>query len=908
MKQNYLLFSLALTVLLSVTNDIWAQKSTFKNGPSLVDTNGNVIHAHGVGIIKVGSTYYMIGEDRRNIYSFKGVNMYSSEDLVNWKFENTIISTETHPDLSSKKRFIERPKIIYSPEIDEYVVWVHWESSNYGAAQAAVFKSKTITGDYTFVRNMRPNKKMARDCNLFVDDDGKAYFIAAGDENVTLYLHELTSDFLDITGKFWKLFPKKRREAPVIFKDNGIYYMLTSGLSGWSPNQGAYATASSITGPWSPLKRLGNSTTWNTQPANIISVTGTNKTTWIYVGDRWQDPNLVMSKNIFLPLSVGDGKVTLDYVHEWSIDMTTGEWRSEDSNQYISKLDWKIVSVSSEETQKEQRQAVNAIDGDLNTFWHSNYSDGAKHPHELIIDMGKFYDVNGFAYVPRQDGNASGLLETFQLFLSTDGNNWGDPVAGGWISQQADIGFKTTEARFVKFVSRSSFRKNAHVTIAEFNLFTNSSCTSEVTLNYMIDGEAQLEEPVLGELDIALKNGQDLKLKVGNDYKYGSTIWTGPNEFYNSTAERDSKAREANKNSFDPKDAGRYVLTYLDERQCSSIGVFNVTSNGCAPSPLTSRYSVNGGKFKTGKTINVHLGDKIELAPQPDNGLWSWSGCGVSREERKLTIEPTSSCTLKAVFTNNCGEKSSVEVKVNVKTGSGLGGVYRIMNRKSSKCLRPLDASVLEGTKVVQYEKEDIATEEWKAIEIETGIYTIEHKESGLVLDIEGASKDKGAKNIIWSGTGDDNQKWRLIDQGGDYFHIKNVNSGLLLDISGGSTANNAFNIQWKDNGGHNQDWLLMAVKNGETELLSVKQKDAQEHVFLYPNPVRDVIHIDLGEAFLSEAKVQILNSFGQIELQKKLNNEHILRIGIEELETGVHVLKVTGRDKSVTKRFLKVK
>ena len=51
-----------------------------KNGEKWLDTDGNIIHAHGGGIIKKGDTYYWYGEDRRdNIY----ISCYASKDLMN---------------------------------------------------------------------------------------------------------------------------------------------------------------------------------------------------------------------------------------------------------------------------------------------------------------------------------------------------------------------------------------------------------------------------------------------------------------------------------------------------------------------------------------------------------------------------------------------------------------------------------------------------------------------------------------------------------------------------------------------------------------------------------------------------------------------------------------------------------
>jgi len=47
---------------------------------------------------------------------------------------------------------------------------------------------------------------------------------------------------------------------------NGTYYAITSWSSGWNPNQGAYSTATSITGPWDAQKNIGTTRPTNPSP------------------------------------------------------------------------------------------------------------------------------------------------------------------------------------------------------------------------------------------------------------------------------------------------------------------------------------------------------------------------------------------------------------------------------------------------------------------------------------------------------------------------------------------------------------------------------------------------------------------------------------------------------------------
>lgn len=78
---------------------------------------------------------------------------------------------------------------------------------------------------------------------------------------------------------------------------------------------------------------------------------------------------------------------------------------------------WKFVSLSSEETQREDGAAENAIDGQISNFWHSRWSkDQAKPPHYFVIDMGADVEVAGFRYTPRQD-NRSGRVRAWRFYL-----------------------------------------------------------------------------------------------------------------------------------------------------------------------------------------------------------------------------------------------------------------------------------------------------------------------------------------------------------------------------------------------------------------------------------------------------------------------------------------------------------
>ena len=353
---------------------------TLRNGALWKDDRGEVVQAHGAGFLQVGDTWYMIGEDRNNTWN-PDVNMYSTKDFVNWKFERKIIRNgSTHPSLGNG-RFIERPKLMYCRKTGKYVVWCHWEQGNYGASEAAVFYCDSVNGDYKFHWAGRPLGVKSRDCNVFVDDDGTAYFISTIEENQHLGLFRLSDDYLSAV-EYTELFKWQSREAPAIVREGDTYFMMFSACSGWDPNQASFSWSKSLTSGWSSRTNIGNSVAYDTQAASILTIKGSEGTSYVYVGDRWQDPGLAESKTILFPISFKNNTITFNYVPRFDMNLPTGQCRTTGMTHLVSKEGWKVRACSSEETSSENGASSNAIDGRTDTKWHTRYSGGGSEaPH-----------------------------------------------------------------------------------------------------------------------------------------------------------------------------------------------------------------------------------------------------------------------------------------------------------------------------------------------------------------------------------------------------------------------------------------------------------------------------------------------------------------------------------------------
>lgn len=297
------------------------------NGNLWLTTEGDTVQAHAPGFLRLGDTWYMVGEDRGREWR-PDVNLYSSKDLQHWHFEKKIIENGvTSPDLG-KSRMIERAKLLYNKKTKRFVVWCHWESSNYGASEAACFSSDKIDGTYRLEWSGRPQGIKSRDCNVFVDSDGTAYFISTTVENQHLGLFRLSDDYLSVV-EHTRLFAGQRREAPAIVKLGQRYFMFSSACTGWAPNQCKLSWSDNLKEDWSQLENIGDNKAFRTQPAAILEVKGTKDTTYLYVGDRWKDPNLAQSKTIIFPVTFTDTSCDFRYRDSFEINFKTGEWRED---------------------------------------------------------------------------------------------------------------------------------------------------------------------------------------------------------------------------------------------------------------------------------------------------------------------------------------------------------------------------------------------------------------------------------------------------------------------------------------------------------------------------------------------------------------------------------------------------
>ncbi|MGE5395703.1 MAG: glycoside hydrolase family 43 protein [Candidatus Saccharibacteria bacterium] len=349
----------------------------FTPGEIWKDNTGTHINAHGGGILFYKGVYYWYGEHKAGgelgNTAQVGVGCYSSSDLYNWKNEGITLKVNETDPLSdiAKGCILERPKVIYNARTKKFVMWFHLElkDKGYDAARSGVAVSDKPTGPFTYVKSFRPNAgfwpvnvqpfhkkpvapwvksnycggkgclpaspdsvnllgrdfkggQMARDMNLFVDDNGAAYHIYSSEENSTLHISKLTDDYLSYSGQYCRVFSGRYMEGAAMFKRKGKYYIFASDCTGWAPNAARSAVASDIFGEW---KELGNpcvgkdsALTFYSQSTFVLPVQG-KKDTYIFMADRWNPKDAIDGRYVWLPVTFEGDKPTIRWYDQWDI-------------------------------------------------------------------------------------------------------------------------------------------------------------------------------------------------------------------------------------------------------------------------------------------------------------------------------------------------------------------------------------------------------------------------------------------------------------------------------------------------------------------------------------------------------------------------------------------------------------
>src|SRR2546421_9473341 len=114
--QQFLKMQFFIVYFFAAASGLFAQKQkAIYPGEIWPDNRDKHIQAHGGGIIKIKGTYYWYGEERSQGLdtNMRYVSCYSSNDLMNWKFQGDVLKIPD-PENLGPRWVLERPKVYYN--------------------------------------------------------------------------------------------------------------------------------------------------------------------------------------------------------------------------------------------------------------------------------------------------------------------------------------------------------------------------------------------------------------------------------------------------------------------------------------------------------------------------------------------------------------------------------------------------------------------------------------------------------------------------------------------------------------------------------------------------------------------------------------------------------------------------
>ncbi|WP_316765805.1 family 43 glycosylhydrolase [Pedobacter frigiditerrae] len=408
-KQTRYSFIIAIFFVLTIVHIAKAQTNNIKNDVFWNTKDGKPIYSQGGGIFKFADPktgikkYYWYGvnyaeADKYRIdpsitqpkATFESVTCYTSTDLVNWTFENDVLTkAETN---KTSKTWVGRLGVAYIKQLKKYAMFVQH------GGKVLITVSDTPAGEFTWHQEISMLEMIGTtntgDQTVFTDEDtGKSYLVYSyGRGRNKIYVSEIgvkdgKVNLLDCT----QIFKGESREGNCMFKYNGKYYMFASNIYGWDGSLAYYLVSDNIRGPYTPTNNMlvmkGSEADYAhiTQTGFFVNVKGSEQETVIYCGDRWADfAGNGLGYNQWFPISF-DGKTPyFNSLNSWNLDAKTGKWNVAKDNDYVR-------NGSFEADRKRIPSVVKPVQTQL-TGWTTQIIEGNK----ISLDSAQSPDLNYF--------------------------------------------------------------------------------------------------------------------------------------------------------------------------------------------------------------------------------------------------------------------------------------------------------------------------------------------------------------------------------------------------------------------------------------------------------------------------------------------------------------------------------
>lgn len=275
------------------------ENDAVRPGQVWLDTKGERIEAHAGGMFYENETYYWYGENKEHtdgtsrIWTW-GIRMYSSKDFYNWTDLGLIIPPvldNPNSDLFPEKR-VDRPHIVKNKNTGKYVCWLKLCGAS---ACFTVLTAENLTGPYTVEReHYNPFGLDIGDFDISVNEETQTAYLYCEAEHDMVVGIRLNAEYTEgveiVSRQYEHLYAPFCREGVTVFRRNGRLHMLTSGMTGYVPNQSDAAVSEDYEKPFvsvgDPHVDDASMASFNSQIGQVFQVPG-KEDLYVTIADRW---------------------------------------------------------------------------------------------------------------------------------------------------------------------------------------------------------------------------------------------------------------------------------------------------------------------------------------------------------------------------------------------------------------------------------------------------------------------------------------------------------------------------------------------------------------------------------------------------------------------------------------------
>jgi hypothetical protein len=256
------------------------------------DVAGQIIDAHDGCLQFFEGKFYLYGTAYGTNDGYGTENryrVYSSPDLGQWTLKGDLLTNQP-------MGVYYRPYVVFNPNTKKYVLWYNWYPKGW-AGQEGIATSERPTGPFSIVTtNVFPDNEKWHpgDGSLFVDEDGKGYYIFTTiNDDYGVRVARLTYDYLGFTDEVSKVLAHGA-ESPLLFRRGDVYYALCGPLCAFCPegNRIQSFKAPSPMGPYAPGPFINKQATNDLplipgQETWVARIPTPGEAAYIWMADLW---------------------------------------------------------------------------------------------------------------------------------------------------------------------------------------------------------------------------------------------------------------------------------------------------------------------------------------------------------------------------------------------------------------------------------------------------------------------------------------------------------------------------------------------------------------------------------------------------------------------------------------------